>query len=349
MATATTARTKASRTATVTKLKDYQAKLVGHDIIGSLLWYSITGLVTNDQLADAFDACGLDANFLPRGISPANAFKSACTIVSRANTAYPLAVNGQIASLEIKSITADAEQMVYHILRNVTDGKREKAHQDKVGEIRFNRGRRVQTGRVPGSESYRSIIRSGISPLDLEQVTSLIARFDATYLQLTTYRDSADVRTILREYLSELNAIAVKPQGALYFVGTEHQDILDRLQQFVRMINPENLFHQVPLVDTDEQRDMLGEAFTNQLLDEANGLIGKIRTYRDTIGRDPADARKYAAFRADYETILSRREDALERLDRTDARAAATLELLFNQISDLAKSANAATKRRTTR
>jgi hypothetical protein len=177
-------------------------------------------------------------------------------------------------------------------------------------------------------------------------VQALIEKFDATYTQLTTYRDSADVRTILREYLATLNAIAVKPQGALYFVGTEHQPTLDALQNFVRTINPANLFHQVPLVDTDEQRDMLGEAFTNQIIDEATGLIGKIRAYQDTIGRDPADARKYAAFRADYENILARRNDALERLDRTDARAASTLELLFSQITDLAKSANATTSRR---
>jgi hypothetical protein len=218
----------------------------------------------------------------------------------KAGNAYPLPIEGQKATLEIKLIKSDLEQMVYHVLRNVTDGRREKAIQDRVGEIRFYRGRRVQTGRAPGSESYRCIARGGISPLDAAQVAGLFERFEATYAQLTKYRDAADVRTILREYLSTRNAIAVKPQGALYFVGTEHQDTLDALQAFAREINPANMFHQVPLIDTDEQRDMLGEAFCTQQIDDATALIARIRTYRDQIGRQKPDPRRYASFRADY-------------------------------------------------
>ena len=328
-------------------------------VMGLLVWFSIIGVserdahgkrftqplwVNTDDLARWFSELELDPLYLPTKINAVNAFRSASSKIS---AEYDLPVAGQRARLVVEEVRADNEQIIRHINREVVDSRRIKTASDKVAELRFNRGRRNASGRISGSESLTVHPRYTMPEYDKEILNAELAKFVERYEHQSSFRDDDDVRTILREYLRGLDAVAIEPSKGIYFVGLEHADILDRLAGLVSLVGPACALRQLPLMDCFEAQQMVADAFDEQLEDEVRILLRDVARCLQGIGKSGSIApTKYSEFSNRYGKIKERRDSMSRELNTTPIRGDQALSEARTLIAELVQRVDPAKRRR---
>lgn len=334
-------------------LDRYTDRLAGMDpnaFIGSLLWFSITGVidrtdgkrstvpvrVTRDLLAQWFDELKLNPAFLPPQIGKANAFRAASTDMDRS---YDIDANGRSASLMVREVLFDDERIVRHITMETRDRKGATLTYDKVCSITFYRGAKAR-GSVATGEHYKYRIVDGLAPQDRAQVEVLLKDLQARYDDLTVNLQSQAIRTVIRNYVTHLNAIPVKPSGGLYFIHNSHQDELNSLQALVARIGQGCSFSQCPLVDTSEQRTMLTEAFEDDVEDEVRLLLEDLAEVKDKAKakgktRDFVTPQSYAAAMNKWQRIAGRSAEYTDKLGLRQERAASALDVALKAVLEM--------------
>jgi len=317
--------------------------------IGALVWFSIAGTVTYvdgkrttipvsvsyETLKQHFDDLNLDASFLPSPIREVDAFRAASTA---AKDNYPLPTDGQYAELLVREVTFDSDQVIRHVMREVRDTRGEKLSYDHVATLKFFRGGRIAEGKRHPGDHYRTQILHGLAPLDREHVQNLVATFEANYTTLSESLQSQALRAVIRNYVSYLNAIIVKPTGGVYFVHHSRQPTLDALQELVRRIGQGCSFEQFPLVNTHDSRQMLTEAFQSEVENACRELLAEIAALNEKARAhgDRINVKKYAEMNGRYQEVLSRSEEYTRVLGLSQGRAGAALELAMDSVMDLA-------------
>jgi hypothetical protein len=306
--------------------------------------------VTRDQLEAWFEELDLDTDFLPPAIKKVDAFRKAS---SAAEAVYPLAKEGQTAKLRVVEIDYNNEFVLRHILRDVHDKRAATTTTAHVATLKFMRGGRTAKAKRAGGETYKVSINHTLTELGLDQkptgqtyplepsdrfeVEKLIATFDERYTDLAANLHSDAIRALVRVYLSSLNAIGVKPSGGVYFVHTSRQKTVDSLEQLVKRVGQGCTFHQLPLLDTMDQREMLTEAFQTEVQDEVNSLLKQIA---DVNEKARAKANKvspgeYSKLMDRYRDIQSRSEEYTRVLGLVQGRAGSALETALDAVMDL--------------
>ena len=222
-----------------------------------------------------------------------------------------------------------------------------------VGTLKFMRGARSAAGQRSSGHHYKTAVLTEMIEIGVDgkptgvkvdfdgaerqRVLDLVAEFEQRYDDLAVNLQSDAIRAVVRNYLTDLNAIGVKPTGGVYFVASSRQRTLDNLQKLVERIGQGCTFHQVPLLDTHDQRAMLTEAFQLEVQDEVNKLLGEIAAANDKAkgkGKtiNPTD---YARFMERYKDILSRAEEYTRVLGLAQGRAGSALELALDAVMDM--------------
>lgn len=330
-------------------LKTYEDRLSGLDkdrFIGSILWFSITGTVsyvngrresrpvrvTHDQLEQWFDELGLDKRFLPPPIKAVDAFRKATSEVS---LEYEID-DDKSATLMVREVAYDAEQVVRHVVKEVKDRRGQKLDYDPhLATLKFLRGGRTTKGKRPGGETFKTATMNHVVNEERDRVEALLHEANAKYKDLATNLHADAIRAVIRNYLTDLNAIAVKPSGGVYFVHLSRQPTVDALQELIKRVSQGCTFHQLPLLDTGEQREMLNDAFQNEVEDEVRKLMGDIAAYNEKVKAGKVPSTKYAEFQMRYQAILDRSEEHTREIGLAQGRAGAVLELAFDSLVDL--------------
>lgn len=334
-----------ARRATLVSLNDYKNRLADIDpskFVGSILWFSISGevdrkengkkqltpvRVTREWMADQFTKLQLDPKFLPDQLNPINAFKAVST---NARREYPLPEDGTTARLMVREVTSDEERIVRHIIREVCDSKGEMLSYSHIGTLVFWRKRK--SAKTTNSNHLDMIALNSADSLDREHLDSLFEQINTDYLDACVNLQSQAIRAILRNYLGSLNAIAVKPQGGVYFVHTTRQDAIDSLQTLVARIGQGCKFHQLPLLDTVEQREMLTDAFQDEVEHDVEVLLERIAVANASKG---IRLSTFIALQLQVQAITERAHEYAQLLGLAQGRAGAALELAFDTVAGL--------------
>lgn len=347
-----------------TTLDEYAARLANlpeDKFIGAILWYSITQFVastkatavpvrvTRDQLELWFDELGLNADFLPPVIKKVDAFRKAS---SEIGAEYSVGVTGMVAKLRVVEIDYNPEFVLRHILRDVTDKMARTTTTAHVATLKFFRGSRSSAGKRSG-ETYKTTVMNTLVELGLDQqptghtyalevqdrfeVDKVLATLNQRYTDLSANLQSDAIRAMVRIYLTSLNAIGVKPSGGVYFVHLSRQKTVDALEKLVRKIGQGCSFHQLPLLDTLDQREMLTEAFQTEVQDEVNLLLKRI-AQANLVARGKGgqiSPTEYAKFMDHYRDIQSRAEEYTRVLGLAQGRAGSALETALDAVIDM--------------
>lgn len=341
-----------SGNAAVTNLAQYKDRLAGlpqDRFVGSILWFSIAGTVTytngkrenlpvritHDQLAKWFDELDLDPAYLPPKIKAVDAFRRATTESQREYPVDPK--KGITATLMIREVTYDNEQVVRHVVKEVRDPQGQKLdYQPHMATLKFMRGGRTAKGKRPGGEAFKHSILTNVQGNDRKQVEALVENAVERYRDLSTNLHADAIRAVIRNYLTSLNAISVKPSGGVYFVHMSRQATVDSLQQLVQRIGQGCSFHQLPLLDTVDQREMLTEAFQSEVEDEVRNLLKDVAILLDKAGSNgKIPQSKYADLNVRYQAIVERSEEYTRVLGLAQGRAGSALELALDGIMDM--------------
>jgi hypothetical protein len=310
-------------------LSEYLDRLNGIDedrFVGCIVTYTITDLsITRADVVKHFFDLGLDERLIPQEIQAIDAFRK---VTTNAKLEYPVPFSddGNIARVMIREVKNEPEKHVRHIIRETVDMKGKVLSYDRIGEAIFYR-----TPHAPGGGKPRYSLPSQLlePEIELPTLSAWIHQIQADYVHKADHLDAQSIRGVVRNYIISLNGIAVKPSGGVYFVHSSRQDIIDKLQQFVALIPGKSVLYTIPLLDTQEQREMLTEAFQTEIEEECADLL---KTIANT-GKATQKTCENVLTR--YSLLRNRSMEYTKVLGLSQERAAAALELAYNAYTEL--------------
>jgi hypothetical protein len=157
--------------------------------------------------------------------------------------------------------------------------------------------------------------------------TRIIREFEGALQHM----DSMKLRALVREYLLALDAVQLKP--SVYFVPKEHMDEVERLAQLLKLWGNGSGMHTLPLVDLPAQRQEVIESFQTEAEFNLRALVGEISELRQT-GKTVTPA-QFGRMKERYDAVAQKARNYTERLDLTQDRTGAALEIAQHSLMAL--------------
>jgi hypothetical protein len=258
-------------------------------LLGHLVLYSVFGSrVTPDDMDRWFQELGLDQRFTPPPIRAVDAFEKV-TGPAGIRATYPLGSgparrrrqdgHSRSATLMIRPVRRDADQIVRHLVREVRDEAATRLSYDvRLAECVFlrDRGQTSENGAGSLQVTPDAGAIGSLPAAEQQKVSALLADLQDAYQQHCAYLTADRLRTVVRTYVESLNAIRVRPTGGVYFVHRCHADVLTALRELVRRFGKGSHLARVPLPDQDEMREMVIAAFTTRAREDLDKLARDI-------------------------------------------------------------------------
>lgn len=236
-------------------------------ILGHLAFYTIGDLKIDEQtLERLFQKNNLPKRFI-RKISKVDAFRRA---TSAANGTIEIDFNGKKvkAKLEVDEVRKDNSGIVRLLGRKVIDDNNAEVSYETVGRIDYTRG----TGTISTSANtiflneydYRSVLR------DIEN----------RYNEWAVYHTKDTIKNLTVNIVKSLYPVNLMPSGVAKFIPKTQKDYLFGLQGLIRDLSnygAGNVFEVIPVIDTDEQRDLITRTADSDIRNELNGFISELK------------------------------------------------------------------------
>lgn len=301
--------------------------------VGLLVMYSFRGAkqaaVTRATIDKEFTVRDLDPNFIPTDPTAAQAFLNSTGEKAR-GLSYRLGAQPYFA--EMKPVGSDRETITRAVMSYEVRDKKH-LHAREVGTLTFYKQARGK----PGSERVRfSLHDERLHNGERAHLEPWLNEVYADYEWYKTYLYDQPIRQMVMRYIEDrLNGIKVLTSGGCYFVHRTRWDELSRLGDAVRaMSNGLFAVSLCPLPDLPEMRDMVIEAFQDEIVTDVTGLVAKIEKFRSDGRKVTAEA--VAEFSTTVRSIASRAEEHTRILDVSQDRTAGALEGAYAVLAGLA-------------
>lgn len=319
----------------------------GAPVLGYLVLYSVfDGQVTRDDLNRWFGELGLDPAFVPPPIRAVDAFEKV-TGPAGIRVTYPLndADSGQarrrrrrdaserMATLMIRHVRRDRDQIVRHLVREVRDEAATRLSYDtRLAECIFHRDSTPTAAHGAGAlhltPDHAAI--HALPPGEQEQVRAMLADLKAAYQRHRTYLGSDRLRGVVRTYIETLNAIRVRPTGGVYFIHRRHATTLAALRELAGRFGSGSHLARVPLPDQDEMREIVITAFTSKSREDLDRLARDIATSQADGDTTPA---AIAALHKRFRDLQAATAEHAQLLNTSLDDTSAALNLVNTQLA----------------
>lgn len=235
----------------------------GDSALGYLVWYSVSEVkITQEELQKLALNANLPEKYLPAPIRPVDAYRRATSEVQGV-----LRSSNEITeSLMVREVCADKESVVRHIVKETADKQNKTlSYQEKCGTLVYDR-------------ESESLVAGDFTDPDAE---SAAERAKALFDIYRRYYTSDHVRRMIKSVLSECQALPLRPSGAVYFIPKKYEQEIQSLGDFVKNLPDEAVeFHKMPVVDMEEQRQMLEQKLRTY-------IEAEVARIRQSLGADP--------------------------------------------------------------
>lgn len=311
---------------------DDNAALPPDCMLGYIVWYGIEMAPYDATVMEAdFMRLGLNPQFLPGRINPADAFEKATMEVHGLKYDLPGGLTAEILVRELPRTKFSIERK---LIREIKDARHRRLSHEEVGEFVFYRPKQVNGVVDYGSERVGSRLSANVDLNERGQLVSAVAKFDAAYAQFSKFHDGQRVRKIVRDYLLYLNSILMK--SSVYFVHSSRAAELEALQQFINGLNPgsKTSMALLPLPDIETMRVEVTEAFEREAEKNFVELVTEVQKLRTT-RRGPIKKEALAKINARYGEVIAQAGEHARRLQVSQDRTGAAAELALQAIYDL--------------
>lgn len=296
------------------------------DFLGALAWYTVSEMrVSRDQLEAAFQKAGIDPMHLPKPINYRDAFRCATTNAEVTGIALP---NGTRLNLLVREVAVSRDEIIRHVVREVVDAAKVRLEYRPVAELKIGRDEQMRaTKLVPDIGEH-------------ERNLALAAK--ANY-QVERHAYSAkNVRDVITRILRTAAPVSVRPSGGVFFVPQAHVAVLTCLTELIADLAPFAVkadpgrarMWSVPVVDTEEQRDMIQVSLEDQVAEESASLIDELSKYLKSQQRVTTRILATYADRAKALANLVATYESMLQTDQLTARE--NLELVRQAVANLA-------------
>jgi len=316
-------------------LRDYLSQVteLPEDVLlGRIVMFTVTDQpVSRADMERWFIELNLNAQYLPPPIRAIDAFKKATTDVDGVEYDMPNSTKGILLN---RPVTTDHEMVVRFVVREVRDAARRKLGHDTAIEAVFYKAT-VHNGKVqPGTERIRlTKMSTNLDPSEEPHIDQAIDRIRAQYDRYYKYMDGQKIRATIRAYLKYLNAIEIK--GGVYFVHKNRTDELMRLREMVNRCGGGCRMDQIPIIDLDNERQIVIEAFQREAEQALNDLTREIATVRST--RKKVSPEMYAKLKQQYDQVLNQAMEYQRTLGISQVKTSAAAELALDSLTELQK------------
>ncbi|NSW83926.1 MAG: hypothetical protein HPY90_11775 [Syntrophothermus sp.] len=223
--------------------------------LGHIFFYSLSEqLITKEKLEENFAKSGLDMDLFPHTIRPVDAFRRATTECET----YGVPYGDCFVNYLIREVACDRDLVLRQVVEEVVDSKKKRlSFTPDVAKLILNRS----------SEQliieYNQLFQP--DPLNPEAVLELISRAKLLYNQYLTHYTSRAVRNVVIQVLHGMKPTVIRPSGGVYFVQDQYSDDLDKLVQFIRLLEGQSEAWTIPLVDSEDMRAMITVKFREQV------------------------------------------------------------------------------------
>ena len=324
-----------AKKAAATTFADYlhgAGSLHENTFVGLLVMYSFRGArqanVARTKVEKQFADRDLDPNFIPPDPTAATAFLNATGEKARGIT-YRL--GSQVYFAEMKPVGSDRETITRSVMSyRVVDKKHLEGRE--VGTLTFYKQGRGK----PGSERVRFALHDERLRTDERPpLEAWLTQIHDDYNWYKTYLYDQPIRQMVQKYIEErLNGIKVLTSGGCYFVHRSRWDELRRLSEAVKALSPMFALNLCPLPDLPEMRDMVIEAFQDEIVDDVTALVGKIDRLRSENRKITSEL--VAELSTQVRAIASRAEEHTRILDVSQDRTAGALESAYAVLGGIA-------------
>jgi hypothetical protein len=237
---------------------------VSLDFLGHLIWFTITDCrITRDDLENIFGVTGLDKKFLPKPINQRDAFRRATSSGEVKRTPYG---DDMFLNIMVRDVRQDSKTIERQLLREIVDSKNTKLEHRPVCRMMFNE---TDFHVIP----MEDMIREERDACD---------RIEMAYEMRKENYDGRTCRDIINDVLRECRPVAMRSSGGVYFVPKEFEETIEALQAFCERVSAYSItrykskLYRVPVVNADEQLEMLEESVEEQVKKSSESMIAEM-------------------------------------------------------------------------
>lgn len=273
---------------------EQQEGIIGHLIIGHLMWYSVGNqLIERDELERKLASAGLDEGWMPNPIQAHGAFRRA---TSEIQTKRSTAQAGVHENYLVREVYYDKDMVQRNVVVETVDQKGKRLNYDSQAAV------------ITLDKKTQNISVVSTNPTAEELAREAEQRF---YL----YRDhhsAQHIRAMLANILKSLAPTPVRPSGGVYFVPSSHEDGLRKLCRFASSLENSEGF-MVPLVNTMDNRQMVNQKLKEhfeRIIKECGSASDDLKKWQ--VKQIVEDARQAITNYKDYRSLVSDDFEAME-------------------------------------
>lgn len=230
-------------------LAKYTADALDRPILGHAAMFSVHQMRTPHwTITDILKGLDLE-KYCPKAEAPSDTYRKVSNAMKASK--QPIAGTDRYVNVLVRQVADDDREIHRQIVIEEVDERGKRLRYDAAISAFYSRSaQRTHTRRLPGYYE--------LDP-QVQQYADTVARNIVTaYEQSKGTVDETAVRSVVNKVLQDHQAILLRPTGGVYFVASDpaRDDAIEKLKKLAKAV-PQVDFYALPLVNTDEQREMV--------------------------------------------------------------------------------------------
>lgn len=314
-----------SESSVMTNLAEYATKVEAKfPILGRLLWYSVSEpKIEYAQLETKMKSLGLSTDYLPPRTRGVDAFRLACKAAQKRRLHDGAIVENYL----LREVVCDDDRVVEHIMQERVDAKGETLSYEKVGKAIYYRPDGANPGgriAVVNEAPFYDDRMKGI-------VDDMLAIVQSDWRERVTFLHANAIRGVINRVLRDCATLRVRPSGGVFFSPEAYKDTVNKLAYLLNDLGGECHMHAVPLVDTEDEREMLTAAFENEAVKEIERSMDEMAAVLKSGKKITVN--QASVFVEHHQRITAQTVEYAELLDEQLNRSTTSLEMFKKQVN----------------
>lgn len=252
-------------------------------LLGNLLFTNLIDMqIADSDLSAIFQKNNVPESYVKK-ISAADAFRRASSSIK--NRILYIGLANDKVRVEIDEVKSDADYIKRIIGIKKVDEVSEDITYTPIGEIIFNRANNTCTATTYLLQHE----------YDYPTFRCLCDEVENKYSDWSVYHNKDTIRNIVNRIIADTHPISLMPTGLCKFIPSSSTDLLYNLKSALKDMslyraktagNEDNIMEIIPVIDTEEQRNLVKKNFTAEITDELFNFTQELKevlTKRQTL------------------------------------------------------------------
>jgi hypothetical protein len=233
--------------------------------LGRILWFTVSEMRINySQLESAFQNAGIDEKYLPKEISPRDAFRRATKIAEAKRIKLD---SDRYLNLLVREVKMSDTEIVRQLVREVVDSGNVRLEYLPVANLKLENDKDFIA--EPIVDQCELLNDESIALLKVEN------EFD----RCKDNYNGRHVRELVQNILSGCDPVAVRPSGGVYFIPEQYSQTVHGLSDMIRELSQYSIdtersrMYSVPVISAEEHRVMITESLEDQVKGDSQAII----------------------------------------------------------------------------